>query len=227
MRLSQDGPLVEVGRQGRCWSPFLVTPETLRRARESFAGNGFAVIGPPALSESFFLTLREEASRQRRLNSWQLRSGDGRSRVAEYNFRGHFGFRAGEFLSGGVPSALMLAVTEQPVAPSWTASCFTYYDRESSYLGRHCDKSEACFLTMIIGLESRWQGSNPPSGNQLWIYESVLAKLPKAKVTTLPNRIVILDGKSLPHERPAIGCGQLVNVLCACFKSANDERVSD
>jgi hypothetical protein len=203
------------------WAPFAIDDDGLARAHDQFAQFGFAVFGPPALASETLRQLRAEAARQRHAASWPLRYGDGRSRVPEANLRGHFGPAACAFLTTDTVGQLMHTVTGQAVIPSWSASCYTWYDVPGAWLGRHCDKQEACFLTMLVGLESQWPaGSEPPPGNQLWIYDSFDPKPPLFRVTTLVNRITILDGKRWPHERQPVRDGQRVSVLCACFRAA-------
>ena len=41
-------------------------------------------------------------------------------------------------------------------------------------------------------------------------------------VELLQNRILIIDGKRLPHERRAIGPGQRVAVTSGCFRIPHD-----
>jgi hypothetical protein len=214
--VSSDAALV-----GAAWAPFVIDDAGLEQARQQFSRFGLAVFGPAALSRETLRRLRAEAGRQRHAASWALRYGDGRSRVPESNLRGHFGPVARRFLKQDSVARLMRKVTGQAVAPSWSASCYTWYDVPGAWLGRHCDKQEACSLTMLVGLESEWPaGSEPPPGNQLWIYDSFEPKPPLFRVTTLTNRIAILDGKRWPHERQPVQNGQRVSVLCACFRAA-------
>jgi hypothetical protein len=202
-------------------APFVIDEAGLKQGRDQFLQFGFTVLGPPALTNEAIQELRAEAAKQRHGGSWPLRYGDGRSRVPEANMRGHFGPVARGFLNRDSVPRLMRTITGQAVYPSWSASCYTWYDVPGAWLGRHCDKQDACFLTMLVGLESEWPtGSGPPPGNQLWIYDSFDVGRPLFRVTTLVNRITILDGKRWPHERQPVQEGQRVSVLCACFRAA-------
>jgi len=202
-------------------APFVIDDAGLAQGRDQFSRFGFAVLGPAALTNEVIQQLRAEAVKQRHGGAWPLRYGDGRSKVPEANMRGHFGPAAQGFLRRDSVPRLMRTITGHAVSPSWSASCYTWYDVPGAWLGRHCDKRDACFLTMLVGLESEWPTvSGPPAGNQLWIYDSFEARRPTFRVTTLVNRITILDGKRWPHERQPVQEGQYVSVLCACFLAA-------
>ncbi len=202
-------------------APFVIDEAGLEQGQDQFSRFGFAVLGPAALTNEAIQQLRAEAAKQRNAASWPLRYGDARSQVPEANVRGHFGPSARGFLSGDSVLRLMQTITGQAVSPSWSASCYTWYDIPGAWLGRHLDKQDACFLTMLVGLESHWPAdSTPPPGNQLWIYDSFLASRPLFRITTLVNRITILDGKRWPHERRPVQEGQHASVLCACFRAA-------
>jgi len=207
---------------GAPYPPFLASLDGVRKGRAQFATFGFAVFGPPALSSDTLRDLRADAARQRQRAAWPLNYGDGRSRVPEATLRGHFGPAARTFFGSSSVFHLMHAVTDEVVEPSWSASCYTWYDTPGAWLGRHCDKPDACMLTMLVGLESTWPSGkkDPPPGNQLWIYGSFEAAAPAFRVTTLVNRVVILDGKRWPHERQPVQEGQQVSVLCGCFRAA-------
>jgi hypothetical protein len=205
---------------GPALAPYTFSEDALTIAREQFDRFGFAVLGPDALEPSFFGELRSEAAQQRVRSCWPLRTGDGRSRVSEDNLRGHFGPLARSLMASESTASLMQAVTGEPILPSWSASCYTWYDQPGAWLGRHCDKKDACYLTMIVGIVSLWPaGTPPPPGNQLWIYCSFKDKQPLYRLTTIPNRITIVNGKKWPHERPKLGVGQDVCVLCGCFRN--------
>jgi hypothetical protein len=219
--MSVTQPLESMGAVRNALSPFVIPEQRLQYGRQQFSRFGLAVFGPAALSHETLRQLRAEAVTQRHSASWPLRTGDGRSRVPQGNLRGHFGPAARRFLMHESVPRLMEQVTGLAVATSWSASCYTWYDVPGAWLGRHCDQQEACFLTMLVGLESEWpSGMEPPPGNQLWVYDSFDRRPPQYRVTTLVNRIVILDGKRWPHERPPVQSGQRVSVLCACFMAA-------
>lgn len=187
----------------------------------TFRERGFAVLGPPALDAPLFARLQREARHQRQYASWPLNLRNGRTRTPQENMRGQLGPVARGWLSSGPTRALMRAVTGRDVAASWSPSCFTYYDLPGSYLGRHCDQQELCALALLVGLESSWpSGEEPGPGNQLWVYPDNVATLPLCRITTLTNRIVILNGSKFPHGRPPIKTGQRVSVLSACFMVA-------
>ena len=184
----------------------------------AFDKDGFAVLGPPALDTAQFGALRREARYQRQHASWPLNLRSGRTRTPQDNMRGQLGPVARRWLSSQRVRALMRAVSGDDVAPSWSPSCYTYYDAPGSYLGRHCDQQQLCALALLVGLDSAWPaGQTPGDGNQLWVYADNEAKLPSWRITTLENRIVILNGSRYPHGRPPMKAAQSVTVLSACF----------
>jgi hypothetical protein len=184
----------------------------------TFRERGFAVLGPPALDAPLFAELQREARHQRQHASWPLNLRNGRTRTPQDNMRGQLGPVARRWLSSEGTRSLMRTITGRSVAPSWSPSCFTYYDVPGSYLGRHCDQQELCALALLLGLESTWpHGQGPGDGNQLWVYPDNVAKLPVCRITTMVNRIVILNGSTFPHGRPPVSAAQRVSVLSACF----------
>ena len=193
----------------------------LPKLAATFQERGFAVLGPPALDAAWFAGLRQEAQHQRRHASWPLNLRNGRTRTPQDNMRGQLGPLTRHWLSSEPTRAVIRAITGRAVAPSWSPSCFTYYDAPGSYLGRHCDQQELCALGLLLGFESTWpSGEDPGDGNQLWVYPDNEAKLPVWRITTLPNRIVILNGSKFPHGRPPMKATQRVSVLSACFMIA-------
>ena len=212
------------GQQQPPLAPYSLSRGSLARAAEEFARRGVAILGPPALEPSVFAAVRQEAAWQRCHASWPLRTRDGRSRVPEDNVRGELGSAARGLLASPATFEIMRSVTGRAVAPSWLTSCYTYYDSPGSYLGRHCDRRGTCCLTMLLGVLSKWPpGADPPGGNQLWVYASFGDSAPKYRVTTLANRVAILDGIRWPHERPPLGPWQRVTVLSGCFETPSHE----
>jgi hypothetical protein len=204
---------------GTWYDPFLISEPQINKLRGDFERDGYAVFGPPALHHAGFRALQDESARQRQVASWRLNPGTGRSAIPQDNFRGHFGPQVRAVLSAPSVGALLREVTGESVEASWTTSCYTYYDFPGSYLSRHCDKWDTCSLTMLIGLVSRSDdGKWPGAGNQLWVWPRSPSTGPARRLTTLSNRIVILDGKRVPHGRPAMLPGQVVAVVSACFR---------
>jgi hypothetical protein len=202
-------------------APSCGSPADLDTFAAMYQERGFAVIGPPALDGPLFARLQREARYKRQYASWPLNLRNGRTTTPQDNMRGQLGPVARNWLSSEPTRALMRAVTGYDVAPSWAPSCFTYYDMPGSYLGRHCDQQELCKLALLVGLDSSWPpGEAPGSGNQLWVYPDNEAPDPTWRITTLTNRIVILNGSKFPHGRPPVKAPQRVSVLSACFMLA-------
>lgn len=198
---------------------FALTAAGLQAAQASFARCGVAVLGPPAVVPDGFSALRAEVCHQRRLDAWELRSHDGRSRVPEATVRSGLGPVSRAFAGDPRTIAQVRAVVGRPVEPSWAATCTTWYDHPGAWLARHLDHPERCTITVLLGVESIWPAGVPaPPGNQLWVHGSEVSTQPWLKITTRPNRAIVLDGRRWQHERPPLGAGQLVAVLCLCFR---------
>jgi hypothetical protein len=224
--MTSDAERPAAGLEPPSLAPFSVSPGSLATAALEFARRGVAILGPPALEPGVFRALEQEAAWQRRHASWRLRNGDGRSRVPEDDVRAELGPEARNLLASPSTVDIMRTVTGRTVGTSWRTSCYTYYDFPGSHLGRHTDRVETCHFTMLLGILSEWQGgADPPGGNQLWVYTSFRDSTPKYRVTTLANRVAILDGIHYPHERPPLGPEERVTVLSACFEAYSHERV--
>jgi hypothetical protein len=201
--------------------PFLLGGEAVARATQAFRQAGFITLESPALRPDFFGALLLEAYHQRRGACWQDWLTDQDGAVLKNCVRGYVGRCARMLMSAPGTLQLMTLLTGERVTPSWDASCYTYYEHPGSFLGRHKDKPDECAVAMIVGLESVWPRQAPtPAGNQLRLYTEPVGTTAPQVCTTLPNRVLIFDGKSMPHERPALGAGQRVVIFSCCFRRA-------
>ena len=204
-------------------SPFCVVQTTLAHLRVSFVQRGVAVITEPALERACWRELCEEARQQRSENAWHLLSQQNPTEISQDNMRGYLGPAARTLLSSSSTQSLLYAVTNISLAPSWSASCFTYYDLPGSYMGEHCDKYNECHIAMLIYLEAQWpEKCGPGPGIRLYIFEGDSSRTPlAATVTSYPNRIVILNGANQAHVRPPMADGERLIMLAGCFKLAS------
>jgi hypothetical protein len=203
--------------------PFCVDQTTLAHLRESFAQRGVAVLTEPALKTDWWRKLCEEARGQRLKAAWHLLSERNAGEISQNNMRGHLGPNARGLLASSRTRSLLHAVTTRRLKPSWSASCYTYYDKAGSYMGEHCDKYEACRIAMLVYLEAQWpEGRSPGHGLRLYVFKSDSSQAPlAASVTAHPNRVVILDGASQAHVRPPLAEGESILMLAGCFQVAS------
>lgn len=204
-------------------SPFRVDQTTLAHLRASFVHRGVAVLAEPALKPACWRELCDEARQQRSENAWHLLSQKNPTEISQDNMRGYLGPAARKLLSSSSTQSLLYAVTNISLAPSWSASCFTYYDVPGSYMGEHCDKYIECRIAMLIYLEAQWSEERGPGpGIRLYIFEGDSSRTPlAASVTSYPNRIVILDGANQAHVRPPMAEGERLFMLAGCFRLAS------
>ena len=203
-------------------SPFCVDQTTVADLRASFVRRGVAVISQPALQTACWRELCKEARQQRSEAAWHLLAEKNPTEISQDNMRGFLGPAARALLSSSSTQSLLYAVTNMSLAPSWSASCFTYYDVPGSYMGEHCDKYNECRLAMLIYLEAQWsERHGPGDGLRLYIFEGDSSRTPlAATVTSYPNRIVILDGANRAHVRPPMAEGEHLVMLAGCFRLA-------
>jgi hypothetical protein len=205
----------------RPYEPFLLDSAEAAAAALSWRRNGYAVLGPDALEPSVFEQLRAEATRERRLSAWPLRKDGSAGALREDNMRAQLGRAARELMAAGATRALLATITGRSVVPGWSASCFTYYDEPGRYMGFHCDKPDACSIAMLVTLEARWPADERPGpGMQLIIYDDGTPTVERARITSRSNRIVVLHGSVLAHERPPVRGGESVTMLCGCYAHA-------
>src|ERR1044072_1605330 len=115
-------------------SPFCVDKTTLADLRANFVRREVAVLTEPALNPACWRELCEEARQQRSEAAWHLLSNQNPSEISQDNMRGFLGPAARALLSSSSTQSLLYAVTNLSLAPSWSASCFTYYDVPGSYM---------------------------------------------------------------------------------------------
>jgi|ERR1700752_2603508 len=204
-------------------SPFRVDQPKLAQLRTSFVQRGVAVLTEPALEPDCWRELCDEARQQRSKEAWHLFAEKNTREISQDNMRGFLGPAARALLSSSSTQSLLYAVTNISLAPSWSASCFTYYDVPGSYMGEHCDKYNECRIAMLIYLEAQWpEKRGPGPGLGLYIFEGDSSRTPlAASVTSYPNRIVILNGANQAHVRPPMAGGERLFMLAGCFKLAS------
>lgn len=201
--------------------PFMLSGEDIARVKQTFRQTGFVTLESPALRPDFFGALLLESYRQRRAACWQDRLTDEHGNYLKNCMRGYAGRCAQLLMSAPGTRQLLQLLTGELLLPSLNASSYTYYDRPGSLLSRHKDKPDECLISMLVGLESVWPPQAPtPAGNQLRLFTAPDETTAPHICTTLPNRILLLDGKSIPHERPALEEGQRVAVFACCFRRA-------
>jgi hypothetical protein len=191
-------------------------PEAMSSA---FSTNGAAVFGPPALSTAWHKALVEEARTQSANASWHLTGERSSGEIAQSNRRGFLGPLARDFMAAHETVGLLRAITGRNLVPSWSASCYTYYDNSGHFLGEHCDKFDACRVALLVYLDARWGcGEAPSAGLMLHVFAGDSSDTPLSlRITSLPNRIVILNGTQHAHLRPKLGPGESLTMLAACY----------
>ena len=213
----RDGKTAQ-GNEG--FGPFLVCRTTARDLRADFAERGVAVLTEPALETRLWRSLCGEARAQRDAASWHLFSKSNADEISQDNMRGYLGPSARALLAGRGTRALLHAVTRRRLEPSWSASCYTYYDAPGSHMGEHCDKYDACRIAMLIYLEARWpEGRISGPGLRLYVFEGDSSRTPlAAQVAAHSNRVVILNGAGKAHIRPPLAAGESLLMLAGCFR---------
>jgi hypothetical protein len=195
----------------------------LIRLRMEFSSRGAAVWGPPALDPHMHARLLDEALAQRREASWSLFAHRCPGEIAQDNLRAHLGPHARGFLASASILAMLESVTGHRLVPSWSASCYTYYEGPGQHMGEHCDKREACRIALLAYLHSTWApGAQPTPGLQLHVFRGDNAASGLLlRITGLSNRIVILNGAEQAHLRPALAMGECMTMLAGCYRLAD------
>lgn len=199
-----------------------VDPTSLARLRMEFLDRGAAVLGSPALDLETHASLLSEALAQRRNASWSLAAEQCPGEISQYNIRAHLGSHARRFLASASVLDYLEYVTHYRLVPSWSASCYTYYDGPGQHMGEHCDKKEACRIALLIYLETTWTpGAQPTAGLQLHVFRGDNAASGLLlRITGLSNRIVFLNGAEQAHFRPALAAGEHMTMLAGCYQLA-------
>jgi len=202
----------------------IADPSLRARHRIEFEERGAAVLGPPALDLNTHAKLLEEACVQREIASWSLISERCPGEISQDNIRAHLGSQARNFLSSVSVINYLEYVTGYRLTPSWSASCYTYYDGPGHHMGEHCDKREACRIGLLTYLQTTWMsGTQPTAGLQLHVFrgDSTASEL-VVRITGLSNRIVILNGADQAHLRPALIAGERMTMLAGCYRLAHE-----
>jgi hypothetical protein len=201
---------------------FNIDPSSLARLRMEFSTRGAAVLGPSALDPASHLALLEEALAQRQTASWSLVAKQCPGEISQHNLRAHLGPHARRFLSSPTTLIYLEHVTGHRLAPSWSASCYTYYDGPGQHMGEHCDKRNACRIATLVYLQTTWRaGTHPTAGLQLHVFSGDNAASGLvARITALSNRIIFLNGAEQAHLRPALAEGEHMTMLAACYQMA-------
>lgn len=195
--------------------------------RADFDASGVLVFGPPFIAPGTFDALREEARRQRSA-AWRCaRAGGEGEPCAQHNLRSELGPVARGLLGAGPVIDALEGMTGMRLAPSFEASCFTYYESPDDFLGIHTDRRTSCRVTLLVYLDARHGELRPSSpGVELHVYSSWAgaAGPPQLRVTARANRAVVLLGSALPHGRPRLGEGESITLLSACFEAVGARR---
>jgi hypothetical protein len=183
--------------------------------RENFAATGVVAFGPPALSPRTFGSLQREALRQRR-HAW---SAGANSTVEQSNLRAPLGPAGLQFLRAKPTIALLTRIAGFRVAHSPEASCHTYYESPDHFCGVHLDRPDTCELTLLLCLAAEWVGSASP-GMALHLFGSRYrpGQVPQLRITSVPNRLLVLLGGSVFHGRPQLATEERAAILTACFR---------
>jgi hypothetical protein len=199
-----------------------IDPPSLARLRAEFYGRGAAVLGPPALQGDIHARLLNEALTQRKNASWSLIAKGCPGEISQHNLRAYLGPHARSFLASPEVLENLRQVTGHRLIPSWSASCYTYFDGPGQHMGEHCDKEEACRIALLIYLQTVWpQGMQPSPGLQLHVFRGDNAASGLVlRITALSNRIVFLNGAEQAHLRPALAPGEHMTLLAGCYQLA-------
>lgn len=199
-----------------------IDPASLTRLQIEFHNRGAAVLGPPALDTGSLASLLEEALAQRRNASWSLIAEQCPGEISQNNLRAHLGPQARSFLSSASVLTSLEQVTGHRLVPSWSASCYTYYDGPGQHMGEHCDKREACRIALLVYLKTTWPlDAYPTTGLQLHVFRGDNASSELlVRITGLSNRIVFLNGAEQAHLRPELDVGENMTMLAGCYRLA-------
>jgi hypothetical protein len=192
--------------------------EEVHRLRETFRRTGVAVIGPPALDPGVHAAIAAEARVERTVSSWELHGENGvLGELPQDTIRAQLGPIARELAAAGATRALLHNLTGRTVVPGWSATCLTFYDRPGMHLGAHRDKEDACQYAILLYLDVDWPpGCEAGPGLQLHVMDAADEAV-ALRVTARPNRVIVLHGARLTHFRPALGAGERLSMLNACY----------
>lgn len=199
--------------------PFLVSQRELANLQQQFQYYGAAVLGPAAIEPALFHRLQQESQQQYHDVSWPLQSNGVKNKVNEDTQRAHLG-PISQALMQIAGETLVPQVTQQQVEPGWRASCFTYYQRPGQYLGLHTDQKRDCAIALLITVDAQWNTA-PGPGLQLHVYEDDTPQNLQIRITSRPNRLIILNGSQRSHQRPPLAPGESVAVMCGCYRRAD------
>jgi len=190
--------------------------------RDEFNHRGAAVVPGPALEKRLWQALCTEAALERTRGAWRLEATQVIGEISQENVRGHLGPLGRGLLASDYTRRLLKQVTGLELEPSWSASCYTYYDEPGAYLGEHCDKYDACRVAMLTYLLADWPAHLLPGpGLQLEVFAADSSRSPLvARITSRSNRVVILNGSRQAHRRAALAPGESLTLLAGCFRLA-------
>jgi hypothetical protein len=218
MRSGKSASKPQKGLPNMSFHPFQIDDAGAEQATEKFKESGFFTL-EAALAPDFYGALMLEAFQQRSAEVFPDWLMDPTGAVFKNSIRGYPGHYAGLLMMAPRTLALLEKITGEPLEASWESTCYTYYEGVGSCTGKHVDDADSCSVTMLVGLESVWpHGAEIPPGNHLRVF-TVGEKATAVDIPTLPNRVLILNGKSIPHERPVLAEGQKVTILAAGFRS--------
>lgn len=202
------------------WEDVFFRAPDYPRLHHQFSDTGLAVLGPQALSGGLWGRLYAEAAQQLASSSWSLTGSPERGEIDQDNRRAHLGPAAREYLTSPAVRQLMLATTGERLDPSWSATCYTYYQGPGQRMGEHCDKPDACAYALLTWLWASWpEGQIPGPGLQLMVFRGDRSDTGlAARVTTHSNRIAVLNGACQAHARPALAEGESLTMLAGCFR---------
>ena len=192
------------------------------RWRDEFAARGAAVLGPPILDPALHASLAGGARRQCAHASWSLVAEGQPGEIAQDSLRAHLDPAARAFLADEATLDLLYEITGQRLEPSWSASCYTCYG-PGQHMGEHCDKAEACRIAMLTYLDATWSPrAGPGTGLQLHVFrgDNAASEL-LVRITSLPGRIVVINGAQQAHLRPRLALDESLTMLAGCYRRAS------
>ena len=199
--------------------------DKIRDGRDALGRAGFVGFGPPALADRRFEDLRAEALAQQP-GGW----GRPDTKTVDHRaWRAHLGPVAKTLMTDPETLELMRDMAGCEVTPSFEASCFTYYEGPQDYLGAHLDRADACAYTLIVYLTAEWPaGETPGDGLALLLFGDPAApERETGRIETRANAIAVGRGAEILHGRPALGAGEQVIALTACFAAASPAARAD
>jgi len=207
------------------YSPYMVDSATVGKLRASFREQGVAVLGPPAITAAAHGDLVAESLAQRKLQTWRVtETGEDPWTLPQDLVRVHLGDSARELIDSHSTATLLKAITDWSTEPAWNSSCFTFYDRPGTFIGRHTDRLDLCQLGILLYLEVQWQESQPGPGLQLNIDGDGNVPWTKLQIDSRANRIVVFHGARFVHHRPPMGVGESLSLLNCCFRATADRE---